>query len=706
MACLIFARTALAATVVLVMTAGAIGSDQARLDVANLVLPFPPEVPPPASSGNREAPRVLPVDPTTTASLGPVVRPPPALEPAPAAMTQALQAYASGALAQGDEAARALPPGLWRSSAEWAALRTFPREAGYSRIMAFLAAHPGWASHAWLEKRAEEALFGDNIPADVIRAAFAEVTPQTPAGKLALARTLLESGDTRGATALASDVWRRDDISPALEKIVLGEFGPLLARADHKFRADRLLYKESVPAALRAATLAGPDVLALARARAAVINEAASDALFAAVPASLAKDPGLTFSTIQKLRRADRIEAAATIMLDAPRDAAALVNGDEWWTERRMLARAMLDRGDGEMAWRLCAEHSATGANARVEAEFHAGWIALRFLDDPVRARVHFARLAQWAEGPGTQARAAYWLARTQEMLGDNEGANAFFARAARHPTFFYGQLAQARIGSGELSLRSLPVAAAGGDRAESTRVAEALLGAGAKEIATSLMYDIARNAGDETQVAALAGVIASSHDARLSLQIGKIASQRGVALDELAYPDFGVPEFVPLPGSVDKTMVYSIVRQESAFQASASSGAGAKGLMQMMVATARNTAQKAGVSFDAARLTSDAAFNTQLGASHLGTLLGEHRGSYVLTFAAYNAGGARVKEWINAYGDPRKPEIDVVDWIELIPITETRQYVQHILENLQVYRVRIGQQPRLMIEADLHAHE
>ena len=723
MALLLFARTALAATALLALTPVATGSDDERPELASLVLPLPPDVPPLSfatvqlQAAPASAPFMAEISPaaatpnldiTVTASLGPLARPaevPPQPEAPPAALAQALREYAGGSLAKGDEAARDLPEGLWRTSAEWAALKSFPRGAGYARIAAFLAAHPAWPSSEWLQKRAEEALFGDNLPQARLRAALDAGPPVSPAGKLAFARLLLADGDTRGAGELAREVWRNQDFNRLIEKTLLDEFSGLLTKADHKYRADRLLYHDDSAAALRAATLAGPDVLALARARAAVVNEVASDALIAAVPPALAKDPGLIFAQIQKLRRAGQFEAAAAALLAAPRDPALLINGDEWWVERRLAARAMLDRGELETAWRLCAEHAAQSPASRIEAEFHAGWIALRFMDDPARARPHFATIAQLAEAPASAARAAYWLGRTQDALGDTGGANAFFASAGRHSASYYGQLARARLGLPDIALRTPPAAARGDDRAEAVQIAEVLMALGAKDIASALVYDSARKLDAPDQIAALAQVVDKAHDARLSLVTGKLASQRGFALDELAFPIFGVPDFVPLGGSAGKALVYAIVRQESAFAVRATSGAGARGLMQLMVPTARKTAQKAGIDFDAARLTSDPAFNTQLGAAHLGTLFEEHDGSYVLAFAAYNAGGGRVKEWITAYGDPRRPEIDVVDWIELIPITETRQYVQHILENLQIYRARLDVQSVRLIDADLHAH-
>ena len=675
---------------------------RAELDVA---LPLPARVAsiaPLAASGVADAP-VAPGPALAVPAFASPADTSPA-ETMPAAVAEAVKLYSAGNLSAGDALTRTLPPGIWRTTAEWSALKSQPRPSGHARIMQFLADHPDWPSRDWLSRRAEESLYGDRHAPEFVKATLLASPPRTPAGKLALARALLAAGDMAGAQILAREVWQKSDLNLEMEKTVLREFGGYLTKADHKYRADRLMYKENTGPALRIAALAGADVVALVRARTAVVNKAASDALMAAVPAALRQDAGLKFSTIQKLRRAAKTDAAVEMMLKAPQDAASLVDGDEWWVERRMLAREMLDRNDPATAYRLCAGHGAIGNAARLEAEFHAGWIALRFLKNPALARGHFTMLAQIAENPMSVSRAQYWQGRTQEALGDAEGANAFYAKAGQHSSMFYGQLARAKLGLSAMPLRLTSNAPQGEARAEAIRVAEALQQLGAREAATSLMLDVALHIDDPAQMAALANVAAATREAHLSLVVGKAASQHGFALDDLAFPTFGVPEFQPLSGFSDKAIVYSIARQESAFVASAGSGAGAKGLMQMLVGTARITAKKAGVGFDAARLTSDPAFNAQLGAAHLGTLFEEQGGSYVMTFAAYNAGGGRVRDWIKAHGDPRDPNVDVVDWIELIPITETRNYVQRIVENLQIYRARLGQQSTLLIDADLHA--
>jgi soluble lytic murein transglycosylase len=620
---------------------------------------------------------------------------------------EAVAFYKAGDLTHGDIAAATAKDKTVKTALEWIALRSFSREAGFERLQAFMQAHPVWPALDWLKKRSEEALFGDRKSNALIRTFFSGADPETPAGKLALARVLTDEGKTSEAAALVRAIWRNADLNSQIEAKVRGDFGGYLDKADHKFRADRLLYKGDIAGAFRAAVLAGPDVLALAKARAAVITESPSDRLLAAVPPSLRKDPGFFFAQIHKLRHAEKIRAAADIMLSAPHDALALVDGDEWWIERRLLARKLLDQNDVQTAYRLCAEHLASSHEMRLEAEFHAGWIALRFLNDPARAAGHFDTLAKLAETPMSRARAAYWQGRAAEASSAEDSAakaQAFYEQAATHQTTYYGQLARAKLGMTTLPIRTIANEATGEDRDESIKVIELLYGSGEKDFATSLVIEAARHLADEAQVAALASLVAKQRDAHLSLNVGKIISQRGMPVDTLAFPNYGVPTFEPLENSAAPSVVYSIARQESAFDATAVSSAGAKGLMQMILSTAKRTAEHAGIAFDPKRLLSDAAFNARLAARHLGELLAEQKGSYILTFAAYNAGGKRVKEWIDAYGDPRKPGVDPVDWVERIPITETRNYVQRVIENLGVYQVRFGDAGPAPAEAILSA--
>ena len=628
---------------------------------------------PPGSSGN------------------PLAAPPPAIAEIPG-LREAIAAYRSGDIAAGDAEAQQISDPLARTAAQWANLRLQPR---FDRMRAFLAAHPDWPDSS-LRNRLEEALLQEQKPPVTVLSFFTESVPQTVSGRLALLRSLKAEGREAEASALARRIWREDNVSLASEAAFLKDYANFLLKSDHKFRSDRYAYKENTAASLRAAALAGPDIVALAKAR-----DGLNEKLIAALPAELKKDPSLLLRQIQKLRREKKFAEAGQLMLTAPTSAVIAVDGDEWWTERRLIARKLLDLGDAEGAYKVAANHTAESNENRMEAEFHAGWIALRFLHDPARAKAHFDAGAGLAKTPQSITRAAYWQGRTAEAAND-AAATGYYQTAASHSGSYYGQLARMRLGRSDLRMRIPARIALGEDRAEAIRVVELLDTLDQKDLATPLAIAAARKLDDEAQIAALADVYVRAGNAGMTLAIGKTASQRGFSLDELAFPIFGVPAFEPLARSADKSMVYAIARQESAFAPQARSSAGAKGLMQMLTSTARGTAKKWNVPFDEERLMSDGAFNAQLGAAHLGDLLAEYRNSNILTFAAYNAGGKRVAEWIAANGDPRSPDVDPVDWIERIPITETRNYVQRVVENLEVYRVRLGEREGLAIDETL----
>lgn len=607
----------------------------------------------------------------------------------PTGLQVALAAYRAGSLAEGDAAARQVPDALVRTALEWLAIRRFqPHEIGWARLQRFAAANPQWPARGWLMRRAEEAMLGATAN-PTVRAYFLTSTPQTLAGKLMKARILETAGRITDAARLIEGVWRTSDVPAPFEARIKAEFGLYITPADHKYRADRLLYKEQVEPALRAAAAAGPDVLALAKARAAVVGNNANDATFTALPPAMQADPAAMFAQIQKLRRADRIVDAVALMMSAPGTSESLVNGDEWWTERRLLARKMLDLGDARTAYILCAEHSAVTPEIRIEAEFHAGWIALRFLGDSALAAPHFATAASLAETPLSISRTAYWQGRAAEAsLADDarDRSQAFYRKAAAYGTTYYGQIARERLVQ-PLPEPALRAAATGAARDPATRIVELFDRIGEAEFGANLAVDAARTVADIGQAEALAAVVEREHDAHLSLTVGKLMSHRGLMVTAAAYPTDGVPPYEPVRNSAEKAVVLAVARQESAFDPRVVSGVGARGLMQMMPATAKRTAELAGLPFDETRLLSDPAFNAQLGAAHLGTLIGENGGSYVMTFAAYNAGGGRVKQWVAAYGNPTRPGVDPIDWVERIPFTETRNYVQRCIENLIVYR-------------------
>ncbi len=596
--------------------------------------------------------------------------------------------YRAGDVANGDALATGIAEPVQRIALEWLALR-FAAHPSYERLAAFGAAHRDWPAMTWL-RQTQEALIYTLAPApERVAAIFDQDAPRTPPGKLALARAMTALGRADDATTLVRSLWRASDFDAWTESAVLKDFGAILTRDDHKHRADRLSYLASAQAqaqALHAAELAGPEELAFAKLRAETLRGPFKPA------ASGPAEPSLIFARAQAARRSDHpLEAAALLSL-APSDGALLIDADAWWAEERRVARQLLDLNEFKKAYALCAQAIPVSNSSRIDAAFLAGWIALRYLQDAPTAAKHFDRAIESAATPLSIARSYYWRGRAAEALGQGADAAYDFAYAAAYPITYYGQLAAKKLDAGAVVLKAPSRTAAGEERAEAVRVVELLYSAGLVAYGQPLAYDAARAMNDETQLAALAQVTIDHADALATLTIGKIATTRGYALDEAAFPDFGVPQFSPLAHSADRASVFAIARQESEFASAAHSGAGAKGLMQLLPSTASETARRAGVGFTFDRLISDPAYNAQLGAEYFGALRESEQGSDILAFAAYNAGAGRVAQWIKAYGDPRTGEVDLVDWVERLPFDETRDYVQRVSENLGVYRARFSQ--------------
>lgn len=580
-----------------------------------------------------------------------------------------------------------------QAAGEWFVIRS-GLPASFERITAFRQAYPDWPTSFAIRRRSEEALLMAHKPSPQIRQFFTDQPPLTSDGRAAFAFALQADGFEKEATAQIRFLWREEVLRDDLEKRILDRFSNVLTQADHHFRLDQLLFKEAWVAAGRAAGYAGKGYETLMKARLSLAQTTRkAQKAFDAVPAFLRSDASYIFTREVFDRRNGKLDDALKILTQTPQDSDWLVDGDSWWAERRLMMRALLDKGDSKEAYALAQGHGAETPLQRIEAEFSAGWIALRFLSDPQAAAGHFASAASLASTPLSRARAAYWQGRTAEAIDKPEDAKLFYERAAEAPTAYYGQLAISRLGR-ELELRTPPILTEDGRRAFEAMIpvqaADLLEQAGEGELALGLYIDLAQTLTDPAQIDALARMAAARQDPRAVLAIGKAALQRGLPLDIHAYPLMGIPEFDAIGSPVEPAMIYSIARQESAFNSKASSGVGARGLMQLMLATAKDTAQHFGLAYNPDRLLSDPAYNVKLGAAYLGSLLADWKGSPMLAFASYNAGAGNVKKWIAAYGDPRDPSIDPVDWIERIPFYETRNYVQRVMENLAVYRRRL----------------
>jgi len=576
-------------------------------------------------------------------------------------------------------------------------------EVPASRIAQIMDRLKGWPGQSLMQLRLEQALDSEDASDAAIRSALGGRAPETDKAMIAVGRALMAAGETTAAARLIRDRWRRRNFESRVENEIAETFAGLLRPEDHKARMDRQLYDNESAEALRTAGRLGADQKKLADAVAATIRgRAAADGLLAGLPASVTNDPVAVYSRVQRLRRAGDYTAAASLLAKAPTDQGALVDPDAWTRERRIIGRDLSEEGKASAAYAVIAGHSARSAGAIADAEFEAGWLALEHLGQPDRAIPHFQRIANIASRPLSLSRAEYWLGRAHKAAGRADAASAHLNRAAGYTTTFYGQLAHEETGRADLPVYRAPAANRAvietfNDRLY-VQVIRRLIKANLADRSSVFFRQLADTLTSSAEMRLL---VELAHDADLdavALQIGIVASGRGLSVDDLAFPTHAIPANVDT-GGTERALVYAISRQESRFNREAVSSAGARGLMQLMPATARETARAIGLRYSRARLTEDPAYNARLGAAYLERMGARFGGSYILTAVAYNAGGSRAVEWIERFGDPRDPDVDVVNWIESIPFSETRNYVQRVMENLQVYQALLGNESFSIVE-------
>ena len=552
----------------------------------------------------------------------------------------------------------------------------------------------GWPGLDALRYHLERALYRENAPAGKVLAEFATTPPETTQGTLILARALVTQDRGNEAASLLRGLWAKERLDTASESEILSEFSGLLTTADHRRRMEMLLYHGDDNQAARFADLGKAQ--SLYRAWVAVARRAhTAEALIAAVDPSWHDAPAYLFIRVEYLRHQEKYQEAAALLAGMPRDGQALVDPGQWWIEQRIISRGLFDQGKTRAAYEMAANHVATDPADIVDAEFHAGWYALRGLDDATAAATHFRKILTASDRPLSASRAWYWLGRAAEAGGPGD-ATEFFKRAAGFPATYYGQLAAARLGRDKLDI-AYPAPAAGDrvrfDNREAVRAIARLEETGHGWRADSLYRALARQLTSPGELALLVARAEKSRNHQLSLQLGKLAFGRGLDVAALAFPIGVIPPTAKIDGA-GKALAYAIARQESAFNPAAVSPANARGLLQLLPGTAKNVASRHGLAYSRERLTTDSAYNATLGAHYLGEQIDRFDGSYVLTFIAYNAGPRRVREWIERYGDPRGKPIDtVIDWVEHIPFAETRGYVQRVMENYQIYKTRLGQE-------------
>lgn len=583
---------------------------------------------------------------------------------------------------------------------QWDRLRRDGYTAALPEFTAFLRQHQGWPAAATIRRRAERSMTAAT-PASERLAYFAANAPLSALGKLRLAQAYAASGRMPEAIVTARDAWDSSGLDAASEAELLERFAPMLSPNDHLLRFERQLWAGQTSAALRVLSRLSPGALPLAKARLALQQGSPNaDALVAGLNEAERNDPGLIIDQVARLKRSNDLDKAAQVMAEARIPPGSVLDAEAWLKLRLELGRAALRSNDNERAYQLFSghrafspgkglnEHSLADRQAFIDAEWLAGWTALRRLDRASLSVLHFQNVRAAALTPVSQARGDYWAGRGAEAAGRTAEAERFYAAAASHPDYFYGQLASERLGR-PLALRgpaASPIGAAARANFEANSLVRAtrLLGEiGARNLQTLFMRALVEQ-GDNNDAARLIAELAGPLGRPdLGVLMGKAARGGGeLSLIEAAFPTLSLPaELTP-----DWTVIHAVARQESQFDRAATSGANARGLMQLLPGTAQETAVKLGLPFNINRLIDDPIYNVTLGAAYYQRVRKAFGGSHVLAAAAYNAGPGNVRKFIKLNGSPNDAEVDVLDWIERIPLSETRTYVQRVIENAMVY--------------------
>ncbi|MES0880850.1 transglycosylase SLT domain-containing protein [Roseibium sp. SCP14] len=597
------------------------------------------------------------------------------------------------------------PESVEHMALTWAIASASAPAVSAADLAEFIAELDGWPMQARMRTNYERAFLNDRPTAEAIIAEFEENEPISNYARVSLASAYVQTKQSEKARDLIRTWWPEAKLSSKQQARYAEKFKSLFEASDHKLRMDTLLYEGKTRLALRMSALAKAE--SLAKGRAAVVNKRSDAARsLGKVHESWTDDPGFQFSKILHARRKGQYETAATLLRTTPYDPETLVDPDKWWVERRIVSREMLERGKAIQAYVLAAAHSATGHIAVADAEFHAGWFALRFLEKPKAAEEHFAAVKEITTTPISQSRALYWLGRSAEADERPEDATRYFEQAAEYPGTFYGQLAHERLGRSQLELRKVSITHEDRKAFSSNMLAKAITefeNIGDQKRAARLYRHLAKTLTDPAHLRLLALRLELQDKHNSVLMVGKSAFNRGIQIEKLAFPIGAIPKEM-VQSTPDLAMMYAIARQESAFRVDAISPVGAMGLLQVMPKTARAMAKELELPYSKNALLRDPGLNAAIGAAYFHEQLDHWNGSYVLTLAAYNAGPGRVQDWLKRFGDPRGKSTDeIVDWIESIPFPETRNYVMRVMEGYQVYKTRLSQQP-LQLEEDLAA--
>ena len=583
---------------------------------------------------------------------------------------------------------------------QWRHLLTTGNQASFYDYMAFIKVNENYPRINRIRYLAEHKLSTDKISPNKIIDWFGPNEPFSGFGKMILGESHIKKGNVEEGISLIKDGWITADLNRSNMKFYRNRYKKYLNADDYIKRADHLAWENKYWDLKRMLRYLPKDYELLYNARQILMSKSYGvDKAIQNVPDKLKNDAGLNYDRLKWRRKRGRVDSSLEILFKIKDDKDYLVRPDKWWKERAIMARALIYKKKYELAYKIASKHSLNIGPEFAEAEWMSGWIALSFLNDPILAIDHFNNFYQNVSYPISLSRGAYWLAKSHEKIGDKEQSTKWYNEASKYLTTYYGQLAFLKIKPNENFELSEHQTITNEYREffykkDLVKIIYLLDELNKDKYTKNILKHLANDSienGSEILAAEL-----STHISRydFAIQISKLASYEKRFHNNFNYPIISTPKYINGRKIPDTAFILSIIRQESEFDMSANSHAGAQGLMQLMPYTAKLVSKQAKLPYSKSRLTKDPEYNINLGSHYIAGLILDYDGAYPFAIAAYNAGPKRVKYWKKINKNPQKNQIDYVDWVELIKFKETRNYVQRVLENYNVYRYILEKKP------------
>ena len=586
---------------------------------------------------------------------------------------------------------------------QWRHLLRTGNQASFYEYQVFLNKNSDYPRINRIRYLAEHKLSTESVSPKKIINWFGNKDPLSGYGKMILGESHILVGNKNKGTKLIKEGWITADLSKNELKYFRKKYKKYLNADDYIKRADYLAWNGDRWDLQRVIRYLPKDYELLYNARHLLMSKGYGvDQAIANVPQKFKEDAGLNYDRLKWRRKKGRVDSSTEILLKIKNDKEYLVRPDKWWKEREIISRALIYKKKYEISYKISSNHGMSEGSEYAAAEWMSGWIALSFLNDPMTAKNHFKNFYENVSYPISLSRGAYWLGRAYEKTGEIEQSNNWYKEATKYLTTYYGQLAFLKLnpnGKFELDkdMKIDPKYRIQFFNKELVKISYLLDELKKDKYTKNILRHLANDNVEKGSEVLAAELATSINRYDFAIQVSKIASYQKRFHNKYNYPIISTPKYINKRKIPESALILSIIRQESEFDLEANSHAGAKGLMQLMPYTAKLVSKQAKLPYSKSRLTTDPEYNINLGSHYIAGLILQYDGAYPFAVAAYNAGPNRVKYWKKINKDPQKKQVDYVNWVELIKFRETRNYVQRVMENYNVYRYILEQRPVTM---------